>query len=191
MMTRSGLLAAGAAVLVASACSSGPTTPAPSPAPTDGSPSAVAPATPSASPGTCLDGAYRVTALEGRGSASALGKGSGGDIDASFSDGDFTISSDGAEPVKVDLGPVNADMRFDGRITGTYESEADALRLTTTSADGEGTVKGLGFSRSLSARALADQIFGRDATGQVVCDPSSGGAVLTLPAAVLTLAKKG
>lgn len=187
MVTRFGLLAAGAAVLVASACSSSPTTPAPSPAPSSETSSAA----PTASSGACPDGAYRVTALEGRGNASALGKGSGGDIDAAFSDGDFTISSDGAEPVKVDLGPVNADMRFDGKITGTYEGEADALRLTTTSADGEVTVKGFGFTRSRSASALAGQLLGQGVTAQVVCDDAAGTAVVTLPNAALTLTKQG
>ncbi|SDV04109.1 hypothetical protein SAMN04488544_3916 [Microlunatus sagamiharensis] len=185
MVTRFGLLAAGAAVLVASACSSSPTTPAPSPAPSSETSSAA----PTAPAGACPDGAYRVTALEGRGSASALGKGSGGDIDASFSDGDFTISSDGADPVKVDLGPVNADMRFNGKITGTYEGDSDALRLTTTSADGEVTVKGFGFTRSRSASALSGQLLGQGVTAQVVCDDAAGTAVVTLPNAALTLTR--
>ncbi len=186
MVGRVGVLVAGAAVLLAAACTAEPTAPEPSSAPT----SAASSATPSAPGGACPDGSYRVTALEGRGSAAALGTGSGGDIDAAFSDGDFTISSDGADPVAVDLGPVKAQVSFDGTVKGTYEGDASDLRLTTTSAEGEVSVKGFGFTRSRSVKALADQVLGQGVSAQVVCDDAAGTAVVTLPSAALTLTKQ-
>ena len=180
--------AAGAVVLAAAAvlagCSSEAPALEPTVVPTSASPTA------SASQGACPDGSYRVTALEGRGSASAIGKGSGGDVDATFEDGTFTISSDGGEPVTVDLGPANARLSFDGTITGTYTGEPSALRLTTKDARGEVTIKGFGFTRTRSASTLADQLIGQDATAQVVCDDAAGTAQVTLPEASLTLTRK-
>ena len=178
------LLTVAAVALLASGCSAGPSSPAPSAAPSTPSASA-APTAP------CPDGAYVVTALEGRGEASAAGKGSGGDIGAEFTDGTFTISSDGNEPVKLDLGPVNAEMRFDGRITGTYEGDPSALRLSTEGAKGDVSIKGFGISRSYSASGLADQLIGRGATAQVTCDDAAGTAVVVLPNASLTLTRTG
>jgi hypothetical protein len=181
--------AVGAAVLSTAALLAGCSSEAPALEPTV-VPTTASP-TPTASAGSCPEGAYRVTALEGRGSASAIGKGSGGDVEADFSDGTFTISSDGAEPVTVDLGPTNAKLSFDGTITGTYEGEASALRLTTKEARGEVTIKGFGFTRTRSASTLADQLIGQDATAQVVCDDAAGTAQVTLPEASLTLTRKG
>lgn len=185
-MTRAGLLAAGAALLLAAGCSGPSSAPTPSAAPT----SAATSATTAAPDAACPDGAYRVTGLEGRGQASAIGKGTGGDIGATFTDGDFSLSSDGRDPVSVDLGPTNAELRFNGEITGTYQGDASALRLSTTGARGEVTVKGFGFTRSRSASALADQLVGQGVTAQVVCDDAAGTAVVTLPNAVLTLTRQ-
>lgn len=185
-MPKARLLAAAAVLLAVAGCSSPSTAPTPTvaPSPTETS------ASPSASTGACPDGSYLITALEGRGSASAVGKGSGGDIAADFDDGDLTISSDGAEPVKVDLGPTNAELRFDGTIKGTYEGDPAALRISTTGADGTVNVKGFGISRSYSAAGLADQLIGRGATAQVTCDDAAGTAVVVLPNARLTLTRR-
>ena len=173
-------------VLLAAGCSSGPSTPVPSAAPT--SPAETASSTP-ASAGKCPDGAYLVTELEGRGSASAVGKGTGGNIAADFDDGRLTITSDGSEPVKVDLGPTNAELRFNGEITGTYSGDPDALKVATTGAHGDVSVKGFGITRSYSAGGLADQLIGRGATAQVTCD-DAGTAVVVLPNASLTLTRQ-
>jgi hypothetical protein len=178
------VLAVTAVALLAAGCSSGPSSPSPSAVPS--SPASSSP--PAAAPG-CPDGAYLVTALEGRGQASAAGKGSGGNIGADFTAGRFTISSDGAEPVTLDLGPVNAELRFDGQITGTYEGDPSALRLTTEGAQGDVGIKGFGVSRSYSASGLADQLIGAGATAQVTCDDAAGTAVVVLPNASLTLAR--
>jgi len=175
-------LAVIAVALLAAGCSSQPSAPAPSAAPNTSTPAAAAP---------CPDGAYLVTALEGRGRASAAGQGSGGNIGADFTSGRFTISSDGAEPVKLDLGPVNAEMRFDGQITGTYEGDPSALRLTTEGAQGDVGIKGFGVSRSYTAAGLADQLIGAGATAQVTCDDALGTAVVVLPNASLTLTRRG
>lgn len=172
--------------LLAVGCSSGPSAPTPAPVP-----STSAPAASPASAGPCPDGAYLVTALEGRGQASAAGKGSGGNIAADFTSGTFTISSDGAEPVTLDLGPVNAEMRFNGEITGTYEGDPSALRLTTKGARGDVSIKGFGVSRTYSAGGLANQLLGAGATAQVTCDDAAGTAVVVLPNASLTLTRKG
>ncbi len=189
-MTQGRLLGAAAVVLVlAAGCSSTPSSPTSSPAAsTEPAPS---PSVTSAAPAACPDGSYLVTALEGRGSASAVGKGSGGDITADFTAGTFTLASDGASPVKVDLGPTNADLRFTGQIVGTYAGDPGALRLTTTQADGQVSVKGFGVSRTFSAGDLAAQLVGQGATAQVTCDEAAGTAVVVLPNAALTLTRAG
>ncbi|SEP63066.1 hypothetical protein [Microlunatus flavus] len=186
IVVRAGLLVAGAAALLATACSA-----TPEPAQTPGPTVTFESPTPSetASAGACPDGSYRVTGLEGRGEAAAIGKGTGGDIDADFTDGTFTISSDGAQPVTVDIGPTNAQLRFDGTISGTYAGEPSALRLTTKSADGDVSIKGFGFTRTRSASELAGQLLGKGVTAQVTCDDAAGTAAVTLPNASLTLKK--
>ncbi|MGI3782115.1 MAG: hypothetical protein ACRYG2_15235, partial [Janthinobacterium lividum] len=143
-MPKMRLLVTAAVVLLAAGCSSGATSPTPTPAPT---PTATA-SSASASAAPCPDGAYVLTAFEGRGQASAAGKGSGGNIAADFTSGKFTISSDGSQPAKLDLGPVTAEMRFNGEITGTYEGDPSALALKTTGAHGAVAIKGFGVSRS-------------------------------------------
>ena len=180
------VLAVTAVALLAAGCSSGRSAPTPSAAP-----STSAPAASPASAAPCPDGAYVVTALEGRGQASAAGKGSGGNIGADFTSGRFTISSDGAEPVTLDLGPVNAEMRFNGQITGTYEGDPSALRLATDGAQGDVSIRGFGVSRTYSAGGLASQLLGAGATAQVTCDDAAGTAVVVLPNASLSLSRKG
>ena len=179
------LLAVTAVALLAAGCSSGASAPTPSPVPT---PTASVP-TATASAGPCPDGAYVMTSFEGRGEASAAGKGTGGNIAAEFTSGTFTISSDGSQAAKLDLGPVNAQMRFNGVITGTYEGEPSALALKTTGAHGDVTIKGFGISRSYSAGGLANQLIGQSATAQVTCDDGAGTAQVVLPNATLTLAR--
>lgn len=179
------VLAVTAVALLAAGCSSPSSAPAP-----PAVPSTSAPATSAAPAAACPDGAYLVTALEGRGQASAAGKGSGGNIAADFTSGRFTLGSDGAEPVQLDLGPVNAELRFTGQITGTYEGDPSALRLTTEGAQGDVAIKGFGVSRSYSASGLADQLIGAGATAQVTCDEAAGTAVVVLPNASLTLTRK-
>ena len=186
-MQKTRLLAAVTVVLLAAGCSSASSSPTPTAVPS------TTPATsssPSAASGPCPDGAYLITALEGRGQASAAGKGTGGDIAADFDAGKFTISSDGAEPVTLDLGPVNAQLRFNGEITGTYEGEPAALELKTTGAHGDVAVKGFGVSRTYSAGGLADQLMGSGATAQVTCDEQAGTATVVLPNASLTLTRR-
>jgi hypothetical protein len=188
-LSKTRLLAAAAVVLLAAGCSSGSPSSAPTPEPT---PSASAPASgPPASTAPCPDGAYVVTAFEGRGEASAAGRGTGGNIAADFTSGRFTISSDGSQPAKLDLGPVNAEMRFDGEISGTYEGEPSALALKTTGAHGDVAVKGFGVTRSYSVGGLSNQLIGQAATAQVSCDEAAGTAQVTLPNASLTLARAG
>lgn len=177
------LLAAAAVVLLAAGCSSGPSSPTPTAAPTPsvGATSASA---------ACPDGAYVLTAFEGRGNASAAGKGTGGNITADFTSGTFTIASDGSQAAKLDLGPVNAEMRFNGEIRGDYRGDPAALELTTTGADGDVSIKGFGVSRSYSAGVLANQLIGQAATAQVTCDDAAGTAVVVLPNASLTLTRR-
>lgn len=180
------MLGAAAVLMLAAGCSSGSTSSAPGAAPN-------APETSSGTasdPATCPDGAYVITALEGRGAASALGKGTGGNIAVDFTSGTFTLSSDGSGPVKLHIGPTPAELRFDGKITGTYAGDPSALRLTTTRADGEVSVKGFGFEKTRSADALANQLIGEGVTAQVTCD-ATGTAVVALPNANLTLARAG
>lgn len=184
-MRKARLLVAATVVLLTAGCSSGSSSPSPAPVPTP----AASSSGPSASAAPCPDGAYLLTALEGQGEASAAGKGTGGNIAVDFTSGTFTISSDGSQPVKLDLGPVNAEMRFDGQIVGTYTGDPSALQLTTTKADGDVTVKGFGFTRSRSASGLANQLIGKGATAQVTCDETAGTAVVVLPNASLTLTR--
>ena len=197
-MRRMRLLAAAAVVLLATGCSSGSTAPVSSPvaAPVSAVPTTPAgpsPTTASSAPASapCPDGAYLVTGFEGRGEASAAGKGSGGDVTADFTSGTFTLSSDGAQPVTLDLGAVNAELRFDGAITGTYAGDPADLRLTTTGAHGDAVVRGFGVSRSYPAGDLADQLIGAGAQAQVTCDDAAGTAVVVLPNASLTLTRAG
>ena len=179
------LLGVAAAVLLAAGCSSGAT--APTPTPTSATTTSAAP---SASPAACPDGSYLITGFEGRGNASAAGKGTGGNITADFTDGKYTIASDGTDPVKLDLGVTSAEMRFNGEIAGTYTGDPAALRLTTTGAHGDAVVKGFGISRSFSAGGLANQLIGQDATAQVTCDDAAGTVVVVLPSAQLTLTRR-
>lgn len=181
------LVGLAAAVLLLAGCSSSASSSSPSP--TSG-PSTTTPA-PSASAGPCPGGAYLVTALEGRGEASDVGKGTGGNITADFSSGTFTLSSDGSVPVKIHIGPGSADMRLDGQIVGDYSGPASALRLTTKRADGNVSVKAFGLTRSRSLSALSDQLIGQGATAQVTCDDQAGTAVVVLPNASITLTRTG
>jgi hypothetical protein len=175
-----------AAVLLATGCSaSSSSTPTPEPTPSVTASSAPASAAP------CPDGAYVLTAFEGRGQAAGAGKGTGGNIAADFTSGTFTISSDGSEPTTLKFGPVSAEMRFNGEITGTYDGEPAALQLKTTAARGDVAVKGFGVSRSYGASGLADQLIGQSATAQVTCDDAAGTAVVVLPNASLTLTRAG
>src|SRR4051794_30604110 len=175
-----------AAVLLLAGCSSS-SSPAPTVVPEPPATSAPGPA---ASSGPCPDGSYLITELEGRGEAAKVGKGTGGNITADFDSGTFTLSSDGSVPTKLDLGPASGEMRFDGQIVGTYEGDPGALRLTTTRADGNVSVKAFGITRSRSLDGLADQLIGQGATAQVTCDAAAGTAVVVLPNASLTLAKQ-
>ncbi len=186
-MPRWRLLATATVVLLAAGCSSGSTSPTPSPAPTSAT-SASSPSD-SASAAPCPDGAYLLTAFEGRGSASGAGKGTGGNITADFTSGTFTIASDGSAPTKLDLGLTNAELRFDGEIKGEYRGDPSALRLTTTGAHGDASIKGFGVTRSFSAGGLANQLVGQGATAQVTCNDAAGTAVLVLPNASLTLTR--
>ena len=187
-MPKMGLLAAATVVLLAAGCSSGASTPTPTPTP-EPTPSATS-ASPTASPGDCPDGAYTITSFEGRGETSAAGKGTGGDITADFSSGTFTIASDGSDPVKLDLGPSNAELRFNGEIKGEYRGAATALKLATTGAHGDVSIKGFGFTRNFSVGGLANQLIGKSATAQVTCDDAAGTAVVLLPNASLTLTRR-
>ena len=181
------LLAAAAVVLLSAGCSSGATTsPTPTVVPTPSAPAS----SPTASDAACPDGAYLVTAFEGRGETAAAGKGTGGNITADFTSGTFTIASDGSDPVKLDLGPSNAQLRFDGEIKGEYRGDPDALRLSTTGAHGDVSIKGFGFTRNFSVGGLADQLIGKSATAQVTCDAAAGTATVVLPNASLTLARR-
>jgi hypothetical protein len=182
------LLAVVTVALLAAGCSSGPSSPGPSAAPTPTTAPSVVPTTP-APAAACPDGAYAITGFEGRGESAAAGKGSGGNITADFTSGTFTISSDGSQPVSLDLGAVNAELRFDGKITGTYAGDPAALALTTTGAHGDAVVKGFGISRSYPVGGLADQLIGTGTTAQVTCDEAAGTAVVVLPNASLTLTR--
>lgn len=192
-MPNARLLAVVTVVLLAAGCSSGSSAPAPSagsttPAP----PSAAAPASsPAATAAPCPDGAYLVTAFEGRGEASGAGKGTGGNITADFSSGTFTLGSDGTKPMRLDLGAAEAELRFDGEITGTYAGDPSVLRLSTTGARGDAVVKGFGVSRRYPVRDLAEQLFGAGVTAQVSCDDEAGTAVVVLPNATLALTRQG
>jgi hypothetical protein len=181
------LLAVASVVLLVAGCSSGSSAPDPSAAPSNPAVSSTPSAPASAAP--CPDGAYLLSTFEGRGDASAAGKGSGGNITADFTSGKFTISSDGTQPAKLDFGPVNAEMRFNGEITGTYEGDPTALRLTTQGAHGDVAIKGFGISRNYSVGGLANQLIGQGATAQVTCDDAAGTAVVVLPNASLTLTR--
>lgn len=179
------LLAVATVVMLAAGCSSGASSPTPSPVPTPSvsASSAAAPTVP------CPAGAYVLTAFEGRGEASAAGTGTGGNITVDFTSGTFTIASNGSEAAKLDLGPVNAEMRFNGEITGEYRGDPAALELSTTGAHGDVSIKGFGVSRSYSAGGLANQLIGQSATAQVTCDDAAGTAVVVLPNASLTLTR--
>lgn len=181
------LVAVAGVVLLVAGCSSGSSAPVPSAAPSTPAVSSTPSAPASAAP--CPDGAYVLTTFEGRGEAAAAGKGTGGNIAADFTSGKFMISSDGSQPSKLDLGPVDAEMRFNGEITGTYEGDPTALQLTTQGAHGDVTIKGFGISRSYSVGGLANQLIGQGATAQVTCDDTAGTAVVVLPNASLTLTR--
>lgn len=165
---------------------------APAPDPTPASITApVPPPVPSPSTVLCPDGAYVVSALKGHGAGSALRRGTGGDIAATFVGGVFTLSSEGSTPMAVDLGPVDGELRFTGAITSTYAGPPEALVLSVTSATGEVSIKGFGVARTASAEQLAGQLISSGTTAQVTCDDAAGTAVVVLPSASLTLTRKG
>lgn len=193
-MSRTRLLVVTTVVLLAAGCSSGPSSPsapstqpslAPGPTPSATSSSAA----PSAAP--CPEGAYLITELQGRGQASSIGRGTGGNITADFTAGTFTIASDGSGPMRLDLGPSSAELRLTGEITSTYTPDVSGLLLTATGARGDASVKVFGGSRRYAASDLADQLIGKTATAQVTCDDADGTAVLVLPNVSLTLTRRG
>lgn len=143
--------------------------------------------TPSPSPAACPSGSYRITALKGQGSASQLGSGVGGDVTLAFADGTFTLHSDGRDPIKMKVGPANADLTIAGDITGRYSGDASALKLSVQDASGTAKIKGGFVNRQLTLRQLADQIVPLNSTGSATCDGDQ--ATLTLPNVALTLAR--
>ena len=184
-MPRLPAVVAGAALLLLAGCTSGPSNPTPTSSAPASAPVSAPPSPAPSSPAACPDGRYRITSIESR--STSLGTGQGGNIDFTFTDGTFTIASDGSGAVKVDLGPAKADLRVNGEIRGTYDGPPDALQLAVTGSTGKATIQGLGVNRSFSTQTLADQLIGSKASGSATCTPD--GARLALPQATLVLAR--
>ncbi|MBA8792627.1 hypothetical protein FHX74_000221 [Friedmanniella endophytica] len=163
-------------------CTGSPSSP-PSPVPAPASSATSAAASPTASD-RCPDGRYTITRLEGQGSASALGTGTGGDLTLAFTDGRWTLDSDGASAMKLDVGPGTVDLTFDGTITGDYSGSPDDLTMTVTDATGSARLKGFGVDRTSSARQIADRIVPTGTTGSATC--TATGATITLPTVIIT-----
>jgi hypothetical protein len=178
-----------AIILTSLAACSAPSAPEPAPSPTD-STSSPAPSditSPSPTVLGCPDGSFAVSAIEGRGSAAALGKGSGGHVTMSFVGGGFTLASDGSDPIKLEAGPGTTELRFAGQIAGSYSGDPAALTMTVTAASGTASVKGFGFSREVSMQQVADQLAPAGSTAVASCDGDH--ARLELPAVVLDLTR--
>ncbi len=181
-----GLGLAGSFALVG--CSSGPSQPAPTTAPSGVSATPTPTPTPSPTAPTCPNGNYRITDLKGQGAASRLGTGVGGDVTMTFTNGAFTLQSDGKTPIKVQIGPANANLTIAGDITGTYTRVDDStIRMTVNDANGTAAIRGAFINRKLTMRQLADQIVPLDSRAAVACTGDQ--ATLTLPNLALTLAR--
>ncbi len=143
--------------------------------------------TPSSSPSAtqCPSGAYTITALRGEGSASQLGSGVGGDVMMSFTDGVWTLQSDGKAPVTTKIGPASAKLTIAGTITGDYSGDASALKLAVKDANGTATIKGGFVNRKLTLKQLSEQIVPLNTTGTATC--SGDQAVITLPNVAITM----
>jgi hypothetical protein len=179
-----------AGLLIGLAACSAPSAPEPAPTPTDATEPAATPSdVPSPSPTApgCPDGSFAVSAIEGRGSASTLGKGSGGNVTMSFIGGTFTLASDGSDPIKLEVGPGTTDLRFAGQIVGSYAGDPAALTMTVSGASGTASVKGFGFNREVPMQQVADQLAPAGSTAVASCDGDH--ARLELPAIVLDLTR--
>lgn len=186
-MPRIAVALVGAVLVLTAGCSSGGGQTAPTPGPTAPITSAPAPVETPSPPG-CPDGTYRLASFEPRVSGSPIGAGQGGGVRFVFTDGTFTIGSDGTDPVRVDAGPAKAQLELDGEIRGTYSGPADALRLVAEGATGELRLKGFGVNRKLPMQQLADQIIPAGTVVKATCDPD-GGARLVLPRVDLVLVR--
>ncbi len=187
-MRRIAIVVTGTALVLAAGCSSGGggqtgPTPAPSAPPTS-APAPVETPTPPA----CPDGTYRLASFEPRDTQSPIGAGQGGGVRFIFTDGTFTIGSDGSDPIRAKAGPAKAELTVDGEIRGTYSGTPDALRLVAEGTTGELRLKGLGINRTIPMQQVADQIIPSGTVVKATCDPD-GGARLDLPRVDLVLAR--
>lgn len=111
----------------------------------------------------------------------------GGDVTLTFTDGTFTLHSDGQDPIKMKIGPANADLTVVGDITGLYSGDASKLKMSVKDAAGTAKIKGGFVNRQLTMRQLADQIVPLNTTGSATC--TADGATITLPNVAFTLAR--
>jgi hypothetical protein len=182
-MRRWALAVAGAALVVAG-CSgttgqSAPSASTAAPAPSDASePSAPPTAPPTADPsGSAAKsacpagqpaGTYRIKQFAGQ-SNSALGHGTGGDIMVTFRDGTYVMSSDGKDPMAMEVGDKAAGQLYmDGTITGTAGRSGGVRPFTVESAKGTAYVVNSEGRATVRFDQLA-KVIGLDGKFAVAC----------------------
>ena len=169
------VLAAGLAVAVlglagctgpgSSSTSASPSAP-PAPAPSASS-------SPSPSAGTlpadqCLTGTWSLVRFVGAGRGQTYGTGEGGDVTVRFSDRAYTLSGAGTKPITVTLAGNTADLRVDGRATGTYRLSGSTATFTQRSATGTGSVELGGRTQQLPMKQVTS-VIGLQGDGKVAC----------------------
>lgn len=171
------VLAAGA-VLGLTACSATPASDgsaSPAPAASPATPSADSPSlssSPSSSLATlpatrCLTGRYALVRFVAA-SGQTYGTGQGGDLTVTFDDGDYTLAGSGEKPMQITLAGSTADLRVDGRASGTYALDSTTATFKAGKTSGSGTVELGGRSQRLSMDQVTN-VIGLAGKSEVAC----------------------
>lgn len=165
----------------ASSTPAGPSTSAGSPTP--GGPSSGTLATLPAK--ECLTGTWALVRFVGAGQET-YGTGEGGDLTVRFSGGGYTLSGAGRKPVTVTLAGQEADLRVDGRATGTFTLDGSTATFSQTGARGSGTIEAAGRKQRLRMDQVTS-VVGLRGQGQVAC--TADAMTITLSAVRLELGR--
>lgn len=159
------------AVLGLAGCSGGsaPTGAAsPGPEPTAGPTTSVASPVIATQPAKqCLSGTWTLIRFVGA-SDQTYGTGEGGDVTVGFTDDGYSLRGAGAKPVTVTLAGQAADLKIDGRATGTYALDGSKATFAQQSATGGAILEAGGQQRRLTMDQVTG-VVGLKGAGQVAC----------------------
>jgi len=134
----------------------------------------------------CLAGTWSLVRFVGAGSGQTYGTGEGGDVTVRFTDRAYTLRGAGTKPVKVTLAGSTANLRVDGRATGTYRLSGSTATFTQRSATGTGSVELRGRKQQLPMKQVTS-VVGLQGEGKVACTDEA--MTITLSTVRLELAR--